>query len=326
MLATPDHFGPRLFRTGGIPEGQRFAAWRDVVNGWLLNVETQQVSDAPFRGSACLRALPDLRYGRGVLGGTLNRRTRSLVAQDNDDLFLFVNSGGTFAASQRGRETEIGAGGAYLMSCAEAGAYHWPEGMKLSVIRTKHDAVADLVRNVYDNVGRAIAPDNDGLRLLIRYMHVLHDVEPLESTEARALVTRHVQDLLALAVGAAGEARQLAGARSVRAARLKVIEAHIERRLAAPGLSPESVAQHYRVSTRTLQRLFEAEGTSFTEFVLGRRLARAYAALGDLRTGPRRIGDVALDCGFGNVSHFNRQFRMRYGVTPSDVKHRDVST
>lgn len=325
MLATPDHFGPRHFRTGGIPAGQRFAAWYEVVNAWLLGVEANPVSDAPFHVSGCLRALPELRYGWGAFGGTINRRTRAVVSQDNDDLFLFVNSGGTFAASQRGRETEIGAGGAYLMSCAELGSYRWPEGLRLTVVRTRQDPVSALVRNVYDGFGRALAPDNEGLRLLTRYLHVMHDAEPFETAEAREVVTRHIQDLLALAVGATGDARQLASARSVRAARLKVIQDHIERRLHSPDLSPDSVARHYRVSTRTLQRLFEAEGTSFSGFVLARRLARAYSVLGDLRAGTRRIGDVALDCGFGNVSHFNRQFRLRYGITPSDLKHRDAS-
>lgn len=324
MLASPDHFGARFFRTNAIPETHRFVAWNHVVNGWLLGVESNPVSDAPFRGSACLRALPEMRYGWGVLGGTVNRRTRTLVAQDNDDLFLFVNSGGTLAVSQRRRETEIAAGGAYLMSCAEVGAYRWPEGMKLTVVRTKLDGVSALVRNVYDSVGSALAPGNEGLRLLIRYLQVMHDAEPLATVEASALVTRHVQDLLALALGAVGDARDVATARGLRAARLKTIKAYVERHLAWPELSPENVAPRFRISARTLQRLFEAEGTSFSEYLLARRLARAHAALGDLRGDARAIGDVALACGFGNISHFNRRFRARYGATPSEIRNRDL--
>lgn len=323
MLASPDHFGPRIFRTGAIPEAQRFAAWHGVVNGWLLGVEASPVSDAPFRGKACLRALPDLRFGWGVLGGTVNRRTRAIAAQDNDDLFLFVNSGGVFGASQRGRDTEVGVGGAYLMSCAEAGVYRWPEGMKLTVIRTKHDAVSALVRNIYDGMGHALAPDNDGLRLLVRYLHILHDAEPLTTAEARALVTRHVQDLLALALGAAGDARELARARGFRAARLKAIQAHIEHNLTQPELSPETVAHRFRISARTLQRHFEADGTSFSEYVLGRRLAHVHAALGDPRGDMRGIAELALAFGFGNISYFNRRFRARYGAAPSDIRNRE---
>jgi AraC-like DNA-binding protein len=325
MLKQPDHFGPRLFRTSAIPEAHRFAAWNEVVNGWLLGVEANPVSDAPFRVSGCLRALPELRYGWGVFDGTVNKRTRAIVSKDNDDLFLFVNSGGVFGASQRGRETEIGVGGAYLMSCTEVGAYRWPKDLKLTVVRTRQDAVSSLVHNVYDGVGRAIAPDNDGLRLLTRYLHILHDAEPLATAEARALVTRHVQDLLALALGAAGDARDLASRRGFRAARLKAIQAYIEQHLDRPELSPDTVAQCFRISARTLQRLFETDGTSFSEYVMGRRLARVHATLGDLRSDVRGIGEVALACGFGNISYFNRRFRARYGATPSDIRNRDLA-
>ena len=313
-----------LFRTSTIPQAERFAAWHEVVNGWLLGAEIRKTSDDPFQGSACLRVLPDLRFGWGALGGTISRRTRSIVSHDNDDLFLFVNSGGAFAASQCGREIEIGVGGAYLMSCADVGAFRWPQGMKITVVRTGHKGVADLVRNVYDGVGRPLARDNEGLRLLVPYLRILHDVEPLNSAEARALVTRHVQDLIALALGATGEGGDIATARGLRAARLKAIEAHIENRLAQPELTPDAVALHFRVSPRTVQRLFEASGTTFTEFVLERRLARAYAALGDLRTERRTVTDIAMACGFENVSYFNRRFRLRYGATPSDIRNRDM--
>jgi AraC-like DNA-binding protein len=41
---------------------------------------------------------------------------------------------------------------------------------------------------------------------------------------------------------------------------------------------------------------------------------------------PRRRGEkisaVAFDCGFADVSYFNRVFRRRYGAAPSDVRTR----
>jgi AraC-like DNA-binding protein len=325
MLSTPDHFGPRLFRTGAIPENQRFRAWNEVVNGWLLGVESKPASDAPFRGSACLRALPDLRFGHGLLDGTLNRRTSAIVSQDNDDFFLFVNSGGAFAASQRGQETEIAVGGAYLMSCAEPGEYRWPEGMKLTVIRVRQEPIAALARNACDNLGRAILPDNEGLRLLIGYLRGLHDAAPFSSAEVCALVTHHVEDILALALGAMGDGRELARARGLRAARLKAVQTHIERNLGRPDLSPEFIARRFGISLRTLQRLFEEEGTSFTEYVMEKRLSRAYTALSNWRSGGAGgIADVALASGFGNISYFNRAFRARYGATPSDIRASNI--
>jgi len=34
----------------------------------------------------------------------------------------------------------------------------------------------------------------------------------------------------------------------------------------------------------------------------------------------RRISDVALEVGFSDISHFNRLFRTRFGVSPRDVR------
>ena len=51
-----------------------------------------------------------------------------------------------------------------------------------------------------------------------------------------------------------------------------------------------------------------------------RRLAHAHRMLVSPRFGDRKIVDIALDCGFGDISYFNRSFRARYGATPSDVR------
>jgi AraC-like DNA-binding protein len=71
--------------------------------------------------------------------------------------------------------------------------------------------------------------------------------------------------------------------------------------------------------------LFEAERTTLSKFVLGQRLAQAYRILADPRHGDRMIGTVAFGVGFGDLSTFNRAFRRRFGMTPSDVRRRDQS-
>jgi len=66
--------------------------------------------------------------------------------------------------------------------------------------------------------------------------------------------------------------------------------------------------------------LFETDGTTFSEFLLGQRLALAYRMLTGPRSGNRPIGSIALDVGFNDLSYFNRTFRRRFGATPSDVR------
>ena len=66
--------------------------------------------------------------------------------------------------------------------------------------------------------------------------------------------------------------------------------------------------------------LFEAEGTSFSQFVLKQRLAVAHNVLADWRFDHRTITAVAYAAGFGDLSYFNHSFRGRYGATPREVR------
>jgi AraC-like DNA-binding protein len=80
------------------------------------------------------------------------------------------------------------------------------------------------------------------------------------------------------------------------------------------------LAARHACTPRLVQRLFEQEGSTFTGYVLAQRLGRAYYMLSDPRRRADKISTVALDCGFGDVSYFNRMFRRRYGAAPSDVR------
>ena len=93
-----------------------------------------------------------------------------------------------------------------------------------------------------------------------------------------------------------------------------------------PDLSVGTLAHRHTCTPRFIQRLFESEGTTFTEYVLDRRLARAHRMLTDPRRAGDKISAIALDAGFGDLSYFNRAFRRRYGETPSGVRGQAVAS
>ncbi len=98
------------------------------------------------------------------------------------------------------------------------------------------------------------------------------------------------------------------------------MKADILENLDRPELALAEVARRHNMTPRHARRLFEMDGTSFADFVLGHRLGRARRRLADPRRLDASIASIAFECGFGDLSYFNRSFRRAYGATPSDVR------
>ena len=87
-------------------------------------------------------------------------------------------------------------------------------------------------------------------------------------------------------------------------------------------VSLEWLAAQLKLTPRHLQRVFSANGTSFSDELRQARLRRARAMLEDPRHGNRTISAIALECGFPEATVLNRLFRQEYGMTPSEVRFR----
>lgn len=73
-------------------------------------------------------------------------------------------------------------------------------------------------------------------------------------------------------------------------------------------------------SARTIHRYFQrTRGYSPKEFLKQRRLAKARELLCSSEA-PRTLIDVALACGFNDLSHFSRDFSRTFGEPPSAVR------
>jgi len=96
--------------------------------------------------------------------------------------------------------------------------------------------------------------------------------------------------------------------------KIEDIRAWLDDRLdEAPSL--EVVAARFGLSRSLLTREFRRHtGKSFIDYCNGRRIEKAARIL--VTTG-EPVTRVALDSGFANLSHFHRQFKAIYGLTPA---------
>jgi AraC-like DNA-binding protein len=149
----------------------------------------------------------------------------------------------------------------------------------------------------------------------------LRENPTLTTPEVRHLAVTHIHDLIAVALGATRDGEAIAEGRGIRAARLRAVKDDILANLSAPELTIVAVALRQGVTPRYVHMLFEAEGTTFSEYVLSQRLMRAHRMLTDPRFAGQTITTIAFASGFDDLSYFDRTFRRRFGATPSDVRH-----
>ena len=301
------------------PEHQRPTLLREFFDRLGVRYDAQPVHDEPIEIDLTIQALPGLQLLSGRLQGSRYRRTR-VGSDPTDDVGLIMNPKGDFLLSQRGQEIVLGDGDATLVSLTDSlESLHRPPG-GLLVLRFPRPQIAWRLAGGQDFFLRRIPQTAPALRLLMNYFNVVRQEEAVAHLDLQQSIVSHFYELTAVAIGATRDAVELAREGGLRAARLHAVKQDIAKHLSRADLSVASLAVRHGCTPRYIQRLFEGEGTSFTEYVLARRLALAHRMLCDPCRDAEKITAIAFDAGFGDVSYFNRAFRQRYGDTPSAIR------
>jgi AraC-like DNA-binding protein len=306
------------FCTDDLPVRDRIAILREVFGRQMMRLEIEPLSDVPFRADLTVRMLPGLAIASATNSPMRAGRTRELIADGDDSLLVQLFNGHAFG-SHLGRDVAVGPGDAVVMSNADVGHFDFPSGPATLALRVPRHALEPLLRDRDAVLMRAVPRDTAALRLLIDYLGIVNS-PARASPELQHLMAVHVYDLLALALGATRDAAADAQGRGVRAARLRAIKADIVAHLGDAGLSAAAVARRQGISESYIRKLLENERTSFSDFVLMQRLARAHRMLTDPRFVSRPVSAIAFEVGFGDLSYFNRCFRRRFGDTPSAIR------
>jgi AraC-like DNA-binding protein len=302
------------FSTADYAPRDRLAAWHDIFGKTLIKLDIEPVETEAFHADVRIRNLPGLRVMAGSRSAATYHRTPACI--NNDDFVLSFGLAGGFEAAQSGRTATMEPGDAVVVTGAEPGHVTFPSSGRSLTVCIPARAIAGQGATRC----RRIPADNAALRLLSRYVGILDEDDTLAAPALQHHAVTHVHDLIALALGTTRDETEIAQARGARAARLHAIKQDVAQNLARDDLSVATIAARHRLAVRYVQRLFEVEGVTFTDFVLDQRLARAHRMLTAPRLASLKVGVIATEAGFSDLSYFNRAFRRRYGASPSDVR------
>jgi AraC-like DNA-binding protein len=316
--ATSPSRTPLHLSTEELPPTARQDVLEDVYRQNLLALGIEPIGDAPWRADVQIRQVDACTIS--TASGTACRylREREHLQRDNDKVILVAVQQGRMHVSQQGREAIFTAGQAFTLSTEETGTLSLLDQVQYTSVfiprQNLRQIVPDLDTALTRPLNGAIAP----LPLLVGYASMLQSkAQPLDNALEHS-IANHLCDLVASTLDASRDVAAATEDRSLRAVRLRSIRGFIVSHLTDRDLTVDLVAAHHKISPSYVRKLLESDGTSFADLVLELRLARAHRLLGDPRRLGQQIGVIAYDVGFGDLSYFNRCFRRRYGMTPSE--------
>lgn len=305
-----------------LDDAARLGHWRSLFEGSVNPLDVEYLPDRPFRSRLEITAFDRLILNRQ--SGTVSRlsRTRRHVARSPDTGFHFgiVRNGSDVHLAQCGREAVYAPGQALLLNGAEPAFANTPGELDFIGMMIERGPLLELVPDAEDLVVHAFDPRRPAMQLLTGYVDLIGQ----QGVGADGAVDGHIAstliDLIALILGPDRDRAAIARSRGPRAARLARVVAEIRQSFARPDLSPHILARRLGISARYLQDLLSESGTTLTERVLELRLQKARGMLANPRNNHTNVSDIALACGFNEVSYFNRCFRRRFGASPTQYR------
>ncbi len=299
-----------------VPARDRLPFLHDFVARCVAGLQFTPQDEEDFEFDLACRPL-----GNGTVVGSARysavhgERTRELTSDGRSNYMLTIHEADYDVDVKGGRGLGVSRGDIVIVNESLRQSFTMPQTRLLAIVLDERK-MGDIAPTIRSRAIHHIPAARPGASLVAGYADLLLADASLDSRGAE-LAGDHLYQLVAHAFGA-GEDHSQPDRPGIGGARLALVKQDMERHLTDPDLGIAAVARRQGVTPRYIQRLFEREGTTFGNFL---RDARLELARSTLETGGgSTISAIAFDCGFGDLSHFNKAFRSRFGATPSDVK------
>jgi len=314
---------PRLsYAFAGAPSGPAYERWREELCRNFLRVDIAPARPDRVDCRLDMVLMPGAAFCTTSGGALTFSRTRELLSDGSDDLMLVSADTGPLRGGHAGGPVAMQRSGICLVDSAVFNTVELGETEQFTSLRIARRDLLEICPRAEDQLFKPIEDQPTLRRTIDRYMALARDTAPRLDQAARQLMGQHLVDLAGLLLGSRPDAADLARQRGFSEARLALMKQAVIEELANDRLTIDLIAARFGVSARHAQRLFERGGTTFTEFVLEQRLLLARRLLRHPHHRSRKITDIVHGTGFADVSYFNRVFRRRFGVTPSEMRDR----
>lgn len=301
--------------TDHVAARERTAQWREWVWTHFGGLESDFYGDTGFEGHIAAARAGDVVMTK--LEANRHRVLRTAgMARTSDQACLKIVAPwqGTAAVTQYGRSVSVRSGAWTIYDTTEGYTVDNPEPADHLIVMLPRERIRVDGHRLRALMARPAGGASGISRVALDTMRSTYRELPFMSESAARVAGELIVQLVQLSLL---EAAGLETASSQRAALRDRIRAHVALRLRDPDLSIDGIAQALNCSKRLLHAAFAEEEDTLAGYILRERIESCMRALRDPVRATHSLTDIAVDCGFGNLSHFSRVFRARTGLSPS---------
>jgi AraC family transcriptional regulator, positive regulator of tynA and feaB len=311
-----------LWSTDQVDARAQFDYWREVVCSAFVRLSPErpgtEVGASAFRGSISSRPMGSTSISQiDADDQVVHRRQRDIDESPASICYLNVQLSGTSTVSQFGRDATLRPGDITLLSASSPFSMRFDTHFRQWSVHLDSARLQSRLGNVDHYCGRRLDLSGGASRVLAEVIGSMwrdgRDCDEIEQRQFGDLIENSVGSLLA------STQRAVTAHQRLLAEALRIIDTHHR----DPRLSAPVLANQLGVSVRMVHQVFTQHVGSVGETITEHRLRSAAGALGQPNGVHRSIADIAIESGFGDLSHFSRLFRTRYAMTPGEYRQRN---
>jgi AraC family transcriptional activator of tynA and feaB len=317
----PRHF---IWNTAQTRPAEQFSFYREAICQAFMNLTPESATTSRFPAK-----VESIRLGAGAINRvvfpehTVHRHHADIAASSESCFYLNFKIAGRCRMLQGDREVSLSRGQVGIVDSDREVTLLHDRGPALEVASfwVPSRALRDRLPPSFDFEAERVSDDPYVGHLIVETARSLNS-GALRMTEQDGIRLFGVLlDLVALSLSRRSRG-QTAEAACFADATALALRRTVHERLREQGLTVAAVASAVGISERYVHKLFERAGTTFSHYIMERRLDGAAADLKDPALVDREIGSVAFDWGFSDLSHFTKRFKQRFGCRPRDWRSR----
>ncbi len=313
---------PIILSTQDVEERYRFDYWKDVVCNHIINVDCENPrNNSNFFGKIRIERYGDITFSEMRSQSALFiRRAEHIQKHNSDFILLTLRLDSKASKIVDSRRMNIASGDLSLYHGTRKSLLHVNETIEAIVCNIPLKYFDRHINQPEDLHGTLISAQSQLGSLASSYLLSLAATIGKLSEQQRQKVIDNFLQLLSIATEHKDKPKDV-HMEAIQTSMVIQIKEFILCNLANQELSPELIANKFRISPRYLYNIFSAEHTTPCQFILDERLNSARLQLLNKKAHRKNVSEIAFDIGFNNVSHFCRQFKRKFHATPSELRN-----